>query len=115
MKPMEAVEEIRIKDHMPREHAMRVAHRIAESLRSQGAEKILLFGSLCTEDFDPDYSDIDIYYEGIPLPDTLHAEVEATWKTGEEDETGRRRVDLVHEFIRDEKIKKRILATGTPL
>ena len=112
---MDATEEIRVKDHMPREHALRVARRIAERLRSQGATKILLFGSLRTPDFDPDYSDIDIYYEGIPLPDTLHAEVDATWKTGEEDETGRRRVDLVHEFIRDEKIKKSILATGTPL
>lgn len=112
---MTAVDEIRIKNHMPRDHALRVAHRIAENLKAQGAKKVLLFGSLCTPEFDPDYSDIDIYYEGIPLPDTLHAEVEATWKTGEEDETGRRRVDLVHEFIKDANIKNSILSEGMAL
>ena len=109
------VEEIRVKDHMPREHAMAVARRIAGILRAQGAGKVLLFGSLCTPSYDPDYSDIDVYYEGIPLPDTLHAEVEATWEVGEEDESGRCRVDIVHEHTRDARFKSEILASGIPL
>ena len=109
MKSMRTTAEIHVKDHMPREYAMTVARRIAEILRAHGAKKVLLFGSLSTPGYDPDYSDIDVYYEGIPLPDTLHAEVEATWEVGEEDETGRCRVDMVHEHTRETKLKREIL------
>ena len=108
---MDTLEKARVTDHMPREHAMGVAHQIAETLRKHGATKVFLFGSLPTPRYDPDYSDIDIYYEGIPLANTLHAEVDATWKTGEEDETGRCRVDIVNEHTPDTKLKETILST----
>jgi predicted nucleotidyltransferase len=112
---MSTIEKARVTDHMPHEQAMAIAHCIAETLRKHGATKVILFGSLRTPRYDPYYSDIDIYYEGIPLADTLHAEADATWETGEEDETGRCRVDIINEHTRDAKLKKTILSTGCPL
>lgn len=105
----------RIKRHMPRAYAMQVAHQIAAQLKAHGAKRVLLFGSLITPRYDADSSDIDIYYEGVPPENIIRAEVDATWETGEEDETGKRRVDLVSGLTRGLKIKKHILSTGVPI
>ena len=105
----------KVRDKMPGQHALKVAKHIADTLRAQGATKVLLFGSLATGDYDPEYSDIDIYREGIPQAEIIHAEVVATWETNMEDDTGRRRVDLVHWHSSNKELKRRILATGVPI
>lgn len=112
---MSAEGKLQIRSHMSKWYAFAIAKRIASVLKKHGATKVMLFGSLCTRKYDPDYSDIDIYYEGIPLNKTIHAEVDATWTTGEEDETGRRRVDLVSGYIRNTKVISAALAHGMPL
>ena len=105
-----------VRARMPRTHALRVARHIAKVLREHGATKVLIFGSLGRgEGFDPDRSDIDIYHEGIPADRVIHAEVMSTWETGETDEYGHRRVDLVWGGLKGLTIKKQILATGVPV
>lgn len=43
-----------------------IAGRIDKCLKEQGATRVLFFGSLVDGDFDPKYSDIDVYFEGVP-------------------------------------------------
>jgi predicted nucleotidyltransferase len=105
-----------VRARMSRAHALRVARHIARVLKEHGATKVLLFGSLVRgEGFDPGRSDIDIYHEGIPAERVIHAEVMSTWETGEEDEYGLRRVDLVWAGLKGLKIRKQILAEGIPI
>jgi predicted nucleotidyltransferase len=46
--------------------AKRAAKKVADFLRSQGARRVILFGSLVTGPFHPDSSDIDLFFEGVP-------------------------------------------------
>jgi predicted nucleotidyltransferase len=51
---------------MTRELAMASAREVASYLkRVHGADKVLLFGSVAGGKFQPEHSDIDIYFEGI--------------------------------------------------
>ena len=61
-------------------------------------------------------SAVDIYYEGVPPGKALRAEATATWETGDEDESGRIRVDITNaNLLINEKIRIEILATDTLL
>lgn len=55
--------------HIPRttEEAFTIAKTAATRLRTLGATRIVLFGSLARGTYVPEESDIDIYFEGIPL------------------------------------------------
>jgi predicted nucleotidyltransferase len=44
--------------------ALRIAKKAAAFLLKRGATRVILFGSLVTDDYHPG-SDIDIYFEGI--------------------------------------------------
>jgi predicted nucleotidyltransferase len=56
-----------MKPHSPasKAKAIRIANKVAAFLRKRGATKVMLFGSLVTDDYRPGTSDIDIYFEGI--------------------------------------------------
>jgi predicted nucleotidyltransferase len=45
--------------------ALGIAKKVAAFLRERGASKIILFGSLVTDDYHRGTSDIDIYFEGV--------------------------------------------------
>jgi len=51
--------------------AISVAKRVAEFLKQRGATKVILFGSLATDDYRYGISDIDIYFEGLPYGEEL--------------------------------------------
>lgn len=53
------------------EIALSTAKEAANWLRSRGATRVLLFGSLAGGDFLPNQSDIDLYFEGISDSDAL--------------------------------------------
>jgi predicted nucleotidyltransferase len=46
--------------------AIRAAKSVANYLRRLGARRVLLFGSLARGPYLPGYSDIDLFFEGIP-------------------------------------------------
>jgi predicted nucleotidyltransferase len=61
-----------LKRHMPRKRkmsksaAMGAAKNVAAFLRSLGARRVVLFGSLVTGSYQPGSSDIDLFFEGVP-------------------------------------------------
>ncbi len=57
---------MQLKDHIPVAYARRLAHSIGRYLKDRyGATKVLLFGSLTLGAYNPDFSDIDVYFEGV--------------------------------------------------
>ncbi len=82
-----------VQDHMPRAYARLLAHKVARYLkRRYGASKVLLFGSLAVGCYNPDFSDIDVYFEGVR--DALVADAMADCKRnfGLNDSSGRARL-----------------------
>ena len=45
---------------------MGAAKNVAAFLRSLGARRVVLFGSLVTGSYQPGSSDIDLFFEGVP-------------------------------------------------
>jgi predicted nucleotidyltransferase len=85
-----------VPDHIPNAYARRLAQRVAGYLRRRyGATKVALFGSLAIGCYNPDFSDIDVYFEGVR--DTLIADAKADCKRnfGLTDSSGRVRVHCV--------------------
>jgi predicted nucleotidyltransferase len=46
--------------------AIGIARKVATFLHKRGAKRVILFGSLVTDDYHGESSDIDIYFEGVP-------------------------------------------------
>jgi len=51
---------------MSKAAAMRAAKNVAAFLRSLGARRVILFGSLVTGSYLPGSSDIDLFFDGVP-------------------------------------------------
>jgi predicted nucleotidyltransferase len=57
-----------------REEALRAAEACAALLKERfGARRVVLFGSLAGDDFDRDFSDVDLAVEGLPPYEALRA------------------------------------------
>ncbi len=52
---------------MTQAEARLAAARVAAFLKEHGASKVILFGSTVQGEFYPHHSDIDLYFEGIPV------------------------------------------------
>jgi predicted nucleotidyltransferase len=57
--------------------AISIAKKVAVFLRKRGASKVILFGSLVTDDYHRESSDIDIYFEGIDYEEECRVAGEA--------------------------------------
>jgi len=62
-----------------REEALRAAEACAALLKERfGARRVVLFGSLAGDDFDRDFSDVDLAVEGLP-PEEFFRAYSACW------------------------------------
>jgi predicted nucleotidyltransferase len=85
-----------VPDHMPNAYARRLAQRVAGYLkRRYGATKVALFGSLAIGCYNPDFSDIDVYFEGVREPLVADAMADCKRNFGVTDSSGRTRVHYV--------------------
>ncbi len=85
---------MKIKDHMPFAYAYRLAQGIAQYLkRRYGATRVMIFGSLAVGCYNPDFSDIDVYFEGVREELVADAMADCTLNFGLRDSSGRQRID----------------------
>ena len=85
-----------IKDHMPHAYAHRLGQIIARYLKKRyGATKVMLFGSVIAGCYNPDFSDIDVYFEGVREELIADAMADCKRNFGLRDSGGRRRVDYL--------------------
>ncbi len=85
-----------IKDHMPHAYARRLAERVARYLKKRyGATKVLLCGSVAIGAYNPDFSDIDVYFEGVREELVASALADCRRNFGERDTAGRKRIDYL--------------------
>ena len=58
-----------------------IAKDVARFLRDEfGATRVLLFGSAVSGNYTPRYSDIDIYFEGVPVESVDEVTGRAMWR-----------------------------------
>lgn len=89
--------------------AMATAKKAADWLRTRGASRVLLFGSLAEGCFSETGSDIDIYFEGL-------SDTEALAATGRLLDTfGDQSIDPVPSQFCSPKLRADIEADGIPL
>jgi predicted nucleotidyltransferase len=85
-----------VKDHMPNAYARRLAHRVAAYLRRRyGATRVMLFGSLAMGCYNPDFSDIDVCFEGVREAWVADAVADCKLRFGMNDHDGRKRLHCV--------------------
>jgi len=86
-----------IKDHMPQAYARRLAHSVSRYLKKRyGARKVLLIGSLAIGGaYNPDFSDIDVCFEGVRDELVASALADCRRNFGERDSLGRKRIDYL--------------------
>lgn len=89
--------------------AIKIAKAAAERLRALGATRIVLFGSLARGTYDPEESDIDIYFEGIDERKSDLAMLKIA------DEFGEETVDAIPADCCPDYIKDRVEKQGVPL
>lgn len=90
------MENMEIKDHMPHAYARRLAARVARYLKKRyGATKVLLCGSVAIGAYNPDFSDIDVYFEGVREELVASALADCRRNFGEKDTSGRKRIDYI--------------------
>lgn len=90
-------ENMGIKDHMPQAYARRLAQAVSRFLKERyGARKVLLIGSLAIgAAYNPDFSDIDVCFEGIHEEMVASAQADCRKNFGERDSLGRKRIDYL--------------------
>jgi predicted nucleotidyltransferase len=88
-----------IKDHMPHAYARRLAEAVSRYLKKRyGARKVLLIGSLALgSSYNPDFSDIDVYFEGVQEELAASAVADCRRNFGQRDSGGRKRIDYISE------------------
>lgn len=99
-----------VRDHMPKVYARMLAQRVARYLkRRYGASKVMLFGSLVVGCYNPDFSDIDVCFEGVR--DALVADAMADCKRnfGMNDSCGRQRLHCLSASQLPGEVKGQIL------
>jgi predicted nucleotidyltransferase len=102
-----------IRDHMPHAYARRLAARVARYLRKRyGATKVLLCGSVAIGAYNPDFSDIDVYFEGVREELVASALADCRRNFGERDTTGRKRIDYLAATALPAEAQSRLIKTG---
>ena len=87
-----------IREHMPHAYARRLAQKVSKYLKSRyGAKRVLLFGSLAIGSYNPDFSDIDVYFEGVKEELVASALADCRLNFGERDAAGLKRIDYLCE------------------
>lgn len=105
---------MQIKDHMPFAYAHRLAQKIGSYLKKRyGATKVMIAGSLAMGCYNPDFSDIDVYFEGVR--EELVADVMADCRRnfGERDSAGRKRIDYICASQLSSTTKQEIVKRGS--
>ncbi len=63
-----------VKDHMPQAYARRLAQKVSALLKKRyGAKRVLLIGALTLGCYNPDFSEIDVLFEGVKDSDVAEA------------------------------------------
>ena len=89
---------------------MEIARAAAKYLKDEyGATRVLLFGSLAKGDYDPRYSDIDIYFEGVPRRKVDEVAGRAMCRFSKHD------IDFVPDVRCEADLLETIHETGIPL
>ncbi|HEY5792661.1 MAG TPA: nucleotidyltransferase domain-containing protein, partial [Chthoniobacterales bacterium] len=85
---------MKVEDHIPIAYAHRLASKVARYLKKRyGATKVMLYGSLVMGCYNPDFSDIDVYFEGVREEWVADALADCRLNFGEQDISGRKRID----------------------
>ena len=85
-----------VKDHMPIAYARTLAQSVSRYLKKRyGATKVILFGSLSFGAYNPDFSDIDVGFEGVRQELVASAMEDCRRNFGLRDSGGRVRIDVV--------------------
>lgn len=85
-----------IRDHMPHAYARRLAGKVARYLKERyGASRVLLFGTLASGFFNPDFSDIKVGFEGVKKELVDDAMADCRFHFGWRDPQGIRRLNVV--------------------
>ncbi len=85
-----------IKEHMDHAYARRLAGKVARYLKDRyGARKVMVFGSLVTGFFNPDFSSIKIGFEEIGRDLDADAAADCRLHFGYRDPDGLKRLQVV--------------------
>jgi predicted nucleotidyltransferase len=92
-----------VKDHMPQAYARRLAQKVSALLKKRyGAKRVLLIGALTLGCYNPDFSEIDVLFEGVKDSDVAEAIDDCRRTFGQRDSSGIKRVDyLVAQSVPD--------------
>ncbi len=105
-----------VKDHMPVAYARRLAHAVAHYLKKRyGATKVLLMGSLSFGAYNPDFSDVDVYFEGVREELVASALADCRRNFGEKDSAGRKRLDCINATALPLETKRQTLSGAEEL
>lgn len=89
---------VTVEDITNKERAWKLAREVGTFLKQElGIPKVLVFGSLVESGgcrFDPDHSDVDIWFDAPPPKQVLHAIGACLRRFGEYDADGRLRLDI---------------------
>jgi len=85
-----------IKEHMDHAYARRLAGKVAKYLKDRyGARKVMVFGSLVSGFFNPDFSPIKIGFEGVGKNLDADASADCRFHFGFRDPDGLHRLQVV--------------------
>jgi predicted nucleotidyltransferase len=85
-----------IREHMDHAYARRLAGKVAKYLKERyGARKVMMFGSLVTGFFNPDFSPINIGFEGVRPGLDDDASADCRFHFGQRDPDGIHRLQVV--------------------
>lgn len=105
-----------VKDHMPIAYARTLAQSVARYLKKRyGATKVLLFGSLSIGAYNPDFSDIDVGFEGVRQELVASAMEDCRRNFGLRDSGGRIRIDVVNFDALPNETRQQISKTAEQL
>ncbi len=86
-----------IKEHMDHAYAKRLACQVGKYLKVRyGAKKVMIFGSLVTGFFNPDFSSIKVGFEGIKRDLDADAMSDCRFHFGSRDPDGLKRLLVVN-------------------
>jgi predicted nucleotidyltransferase len=90
------MEHMEIREHMDHAYARRLAGQVARYLKDRyGARKVLMFGSLVTGFFNPDFSPISVGFEGARESLDADAVADCRFHFGHRDSDGLNRLQIV--------------------
>ena len=99
-----------IKEHMDHAYARRLAGKVGRYLKERyGAQKVMMFGSLVTGFFNPDFSPITIGFDGVKKNLSADAMADCRFHFGSRDPDGLSRLQVVSLQELDPEMRTRVL------